>query len=126
MAKKMKTIDGKAIAAKKLLSLKEKIDEKNLEPAIAVILVGADAPSHLYVKLKEKAAKEIGVELRIYRFDESAPQEEIAASIDFLNVDPVGHIMFNKQEFVGSDVSDIADTAGNQVVHADNLDTVFQ
>lgn len=87
----MKIIDGKTIAAKKLLAVKEDVIESNLEPALAVILVGDNPASHLYVKLKEKAAKEIGVELRKYLFDVDAPKEELAASINFLNADPDTH-----------------------------------
>ena len=87
----MKKIDGKAIAAKKLLALRERVEESAIEPAIAAILVGDDAPSHLYVKLKEKAAKEIGVELRKYVFEKHVSQEELAASIAFLNTDTDTH-----------------------------------
>lgn len=87
----MKKIDGKMIAAKKLLAAQEKIDEFSLEPALAVILVGDDAPSHLYVRLKEKAAKEIGIELRTYFFAKNASREEIETGITFLNDDPQTH-----------------------------------
>ncbi len=87
----MKKIDGKAIAAKKLMALKDDIAEHGLAPALGVILVGDDAPSHLYVKLKEKAAKEIGVELRKYIFDAHVSPEELHASIAFLNTDPDTH-----------------------------------
>jgi methylenetetrahydrofolate dehydrogenase (NADP+) / methenyltetrahydrofolate cyclohydrolase len=87
----MKEINGKKIAAKKLLTLKDQIDDMNLQPAVAVILIGDDAPSHLYVKLKERSAKEIGIELRKYVFDAHATQREIETSVDFLNSDPDTH-----------------------------------
>lgn len=87
----MKKIDGKEIAAKKLLALKERVESMSSEPALGVILVGDDAPSHLYVKLKEKAAKEVGVELRKYVFDKDVSKEELRASIEFLNLDQDTH-----------------------------------
>lgn len=87
----MKLIDGKMIAAKKLLAVKEMIEESGLEPNLAVVLVGDDPASHLYVKLKEKAAKEVGVELRKYLCDANTSYENIAQSIAFLNNDPDTH-----------------------------------
>lgn len=87
----MKKIDGKAIAAKKLLSLQEEIKSLDIEPALSVVLVGDDAPSQLYVKLKEKAAKEVGIEFRKYVFNQNISKEELEASIDFLNGDSDTH-----------------------------------
>ncbi|MEA3322678.1 MAG: bifunctional 5,10-methylenetetrahydrofolate dehydrogenase/5,10-methenyltetrahydrofolate cyclohydrolase [Patescibacteria group bacterium] len=87
----MKTIDGKKIAAKKLLALKDEINEMEAEPTLAVILIGDDPASHLYVDHKEKAAKEIGIELRKYLFDENVVREDVKASIEFLNSDPETH-----------------------------------
>jgi len=83
----MEILDGKKIAAKKLLALKESIAKSGREPQFAVILVGDDEASHLYVKLKEKAAKEVGIELRKYLFAENAVQEEILTCVNFLNSD---------------------------------------
>ena len=87
----MKVIDGKNIAAKKLLAIKDVIEENALEPTLAVVLVGDDPASHLYVKLKEKAAKEVGIELRKYVCEAHTSREAIAQSIDFLNRDPDTH-----------------------------------
>lgn len=87
----MKKIDGKNIAAQKLLAVQEDIEECGLEPALAAILIGDDAPSHLYVKLKQKAAKEVGIELRTYIFPSHISRDDIATSITFLNQDPDTH-----------------------------------
>lgn len=84
----MKILDGKKIAAQKSLTLKESIIKSEKEPQFAVILVGDDKASHLYVKLKEKEAKKVGIELRKYLFTNNAVQEEILTCIDFLNNDP--------------------------------------
>jgi methylenetetrahydrofolate dehydrogenase (NADP+)/methenyltetrahydrofolate cyclohydrolase len=87
----MKLIDGKMIAAKKLLTVKEIIENEELAPALAVVLVGNDPASHLYVKLKQKAAKEVGIELRTYFCEALTSRDEIVQSINFLNADPDTH-----------------------------------
>ena len=87
----MKTIDGKEIAAKKLLKVKETVNRFEIEPALAVVLIGNDPASHVYVNLKEKAAKSIGVELRKYIFDKDVSKEEIKTVITFLNDDKDTH-----------------------------------
>lgn len=83
----MKFINGKKIAEKKLVILKEKVAKLKKELALAVILVGNDPASHLYVKLKEKKAREMGIELRKYIFDEKTNEAEILTCLDFLNQD---------------------------------------
>lgn len=87
----MKTIDGKEIAAKKLLKVKETVNRFEIEPALAVVLIGDDPASHVYVNLKEKAAKSVGVELRKYIFDKDVSKEEIKTVITFLNGDKDTH-----------------------------------
>ena len=67
-------IDGKKTAAelreqlkKKVLELKSKYNEV---PGLTVILVGEDPPSKIYVKNKEKFAKEIGMNSEVIRYPE--------------------------------------------------------
>ena len=83
----MKKIDGKKIATNKLTQVKETVDKLEVEPALAVVLVGDDDASHLYVKLKEKAAKGVGVELRKYTFDKDVSKAQLQSAIEFLNND---------------------------------------
>ncbi|MCK4635711.1 MAG: bifunctional 5,10-methylenetetrahydrofolate dehydrogenase/5,10-methenyltetrahydrofolate cyclohydrolase [Candidatus Moranbacteria bacterium] len=83
----MKLLDGKKIADKKVDVLAEKVSTLNKQLALAVILVGNDSASHLYVKLKEKKAKEIGIELRKYIFNSRSDEKEILDCINFLNND---------------------------------------
>ena len=54
-------INGKELAKKLRLNLKEKIEEEGLKPKLAVILLGNDEASKLYVKIKSKACNEVGV-----------------------------------------------------------------
>ncbi len=83
----MKLIDGKKIAAQKMAQTKETVELLDVEPSLAVLLIGDDPASHLYVKLKERAAKEIGIELRKYTFDKDVSKEEVKSAIEFLNND---------------------------------------
>jgi methylenetetrahydrofolate dehydrogenase (NADP+)/methenyltetrahydrofolate cyclohydrolase len=83
----MKFINGKKIAAQKMTVLKEVIEQINVEPTLAVVLIGDDPASHLYVRLKEKAAKNIGIELRKYIFDRNISKKDVVDAIEFLNND---------------------------------------
>ena len=85
----MKIIDGKALAAKMRAQLKEKIDASELKPGLAVVLVGEDPASQIYVRNKIKACDEIGVKSYAYRLPADTSQkqledllEELAASKD--------------------------------------------
>ena len=65
-------IDGKKIATELREELKKKVVELkstyNATPGLAVILVGEDAPSKIYVKNKEKFAKEVGMNSEVIRY----------------------------------------------------------
>ncbi len=84
----MKIIDGHKIADKVKDSLAKKIFQyRQLRPNLAIILVGQREDSSLYVKLKERAAKEVGIDTNLYKLDEAAKEEEICLVIDYLNKD---------------------------------------
>ena len=57
----MKLIDGKAIAAELREELKAKIAQKTKRPGLAVVIVGEDPASRIYVRNKIKACGELGV-----------------------------------------------------------------
>ncbi|NCN25523.1 hypothetical protein COT94_02490 [Candidatus Falkowbacteria bacterium CG10_big_fil_rev_8_21_14_0_10_37_14] len=85
----MELINGKELARQ----IEDGIaGEINLHPAsrpnLAIILVGNRPDSTLYVRLKEKTAKEVGIDTHIYRLEEAtATQEELLEVIKFLNND---------------------------------------
>jgi len=83
----MKIINGKKIADKILADLKKEIEEKKLQPCLAVILVGDDAASRLYVQKKEQAAQKIGIEIKKYNLSEQTSEKEILDLIGSLNQD---------------------------------------
>lgn len=89
----MKLLDGKALAAKIRAEVKQEIQTRGLQPGLAAILVGEDPASHLYVSLKEKACKEVGIEFHVYKFLATETAANIATTIEFLNKDPDIHGM---------------------------------
>jgi len=90
-----KIIDGKAFAE----ALRGRIgadvarlkDEHGLTPGLAVVLVGDDPASQVYVRNKGKAAAEAGITATDHRLDASTSQEELVALVEQLNGDPAVH-----------------------------------
>ncbi|MBO2552003.1 bifunctional methylenetetrahydrofolate dehydrogenase/methenyltetrahydrofolate cyclohydrolase FolD [Shewanella algae] len=84
-------IDGKAIAQSIRQQLKQKVAARQAAgqriPGLAVILVGADPASQVYVGSKRKACEEVGFISRSYDLPESTSEEELLALIDSLNED---------------------------------------
>lgn len=84
----MKLIDGKETAKKIRIGLKEEVDElkKNgINPKLAVIMVGDDKASAVYVRNKSKACEEIGIEFEEFLMGTTTTQEELISLIDKLN-----------------------------------------
>ena len=86
-----KLIDGKAISAQIRCEIAEgaaKFKEKyGRAPGLAVILVGEDPASQVYVRNKEKACAEVGFYSEVYRLSADTTQDELNALIDKLNAD---------------------------------------
>lgn len=83
-------IDGKKISQEIKDELKEKVaalKNKGIEIALAVIQVGNDPASSVYVGNKKKACAYIGIRSESYELPESTSQEELLALIDRLNKD---------------------------------------
>ena len=85
-------IDGKAMAASIRTEIKEQVEalvEKGgRRPGLAVILVGKDPASQIYVRNKHRACEDCGFESFAYEKDESITQKELNDLIDTLNADP--------------------------------------
>lgn len=88
MTIKTQTLDGKALAEKIKLEVRHVIVGKKLTPNLAVILIGDDPASHLYVRIKEKACHLVGIEFHKYLFQSNYTEQEIIETINFLNNDP--------------------------------------
>jgi len=83
----MKLLEGKRISEKILKNLKNRIKKEKLKPALAVILIGDDKASEIYVKLKKKAAERIGVAFKLFKFKKNANENKIISTIKELNQD---------------------------------------
>lgn len=88
-------ISGREISEEIRAELKQNvaklIDETGVTPGLAVILVGADAASQMYVGMKNKAAHAMGIHSRQIDLEEAATEEELLGVIDGLNADPAIH-----------------------------------
>ena len=88
-------IDGKAFAAR----LREKVthqvatlrESHGLTPGLAVVLVGENAASQVYVRNKEQQALKAGISSFAHRLPDTVSQEELLGLIDRLNQDPEVH-----------------------------------
>ena len=82
-------IDGKKVAADLRADLKKKVAELKSTyktvPGLTVILVGEDAPSKIYVKNKEKFAKEVGLNSEVIRYPENLEEKVLLDKIEELN-----------------------------------------
>lgn len=83
----LEILDGKTLALELRSKLRFIVVEKNITPTLAVILVGNDPASELYVNLKTKAAQEIGIMVSLYRFPTSVTESELCTTLDWLNQD---------------------------------------
>lgn len=84
-------IDGKRIAQEIKDELKEqtaKLKEQGIKGCLAVIQVGADPASSVYVRNKKRACAYIGIESRSYELEEATTQEQLLELIGQLNNDP--------------------------------------
>jgi methylenetetrahydrofolate dehydrogenase (NADP+)/methenyltetrahydrofolate cyclohydrolase len=84
-------IDGKDIAANVRAQLKEDVAAMSKPPGLAVILVGDDPASHVYVRNKIRACQEVGIQSYEAKLPAKAAQAEVAAEIEAFNSNPNVH-----------------------------------
>ena len=80
-------IDGKKIAADIRNELKERVANMPQKPVLAVVLVGDDPASQIYVRHKIKTAEEIGVRVKLHQMSSDMTEEALIAFIRDLNED---------------------------------------
>ena len=83
-----KIIDGKKIADKISNELKAKVKKLDIKPSLAVIIVGNDEASKIYVKNKVKRAEDIGFNSILKELPEKTSKEELLKTIKELNDNP--------------------------------------
>lgn len=88
-------IDGKVVAAKVKEGLKASVEalrrDKGIIPKVSVILVGDNPASAAYVRGKEKACMEAGIEATVHRLPESVDEKALLDLIDSINADGSVH-----------------------------------
>ena len=87
----IKLIDGRKLAEKVkdkiALEVFDSVKNGETHPSLAIILVGSRPDSQLYVRLKEREAKKLGIDTYLYELDETTSEDEIIETIKFLNND---------------------------------------
>lgn len=88
-------IDGKAVAKEVQQHIKEEVDglerRWGLAPGLAVVLVGDDPASHIYVRNKEKACKEVGIRSFEHLLPATITERDLLALVHQLNKDRKVH-----------------------------------
>ena len=80
-----KIIDGKRVAAKFLENIRKRASQSKEKPGLAIVLVGNNPASEIYVGAKEKTCKSVGVNCERYNLDENIKQIDLLKIIDELN-----------------------------------------
>ena len=84
-------IDGKKIAAELREELRKEVSELkskyNRVPGLTVILIGEDAPSQIYVRNKERSAKEVGLKSEVIKYPDTVEEKTVLNKIEELNND---------------------------------------
>lgn len=87
-------MDGKALAAQLMASLQDRVaalKARGVQPGLAVVLVGEDPASQIYVRNKERACQELSLHSETIRLSADTTQAALEAQIDRLNADPRIH-----------------------------------
>ena len=134
----MNLIDGKKIAAELKNKLKVEVDgiKKKFKkvPGLTVILIGDLAPSQIYVKNKEKSAKEVGLNSEVIRYANDVDENTILKKINDLNEDKsVSGILvqlplpkhINKKKVIES-ISPSKDVDGFHPMNVGNLSSGYE
>lgn len=80
-------IDGRKLADEIQADIAKEIYDKHLRPNLAVVLVGDDPASHLYVNKKKEACAKVGIEFHGYNMDQNSTTEQVLETVNFLNKD---------------------------------------
>ena len=131
-------IDGKKVAAELREELKKEVSDlkakTNKVPGLTVVLIGDMAPSQIYVRMKEKAANEVGLKSEVIRYPEAVEEKTVLDKIDELNKDvSVSGILvqlplpkhIDKQKVIEA-ISPTKDVDGFHPVNVGNLSSGYE
>ncbi|MEC7987210.1 MAG: bifunctional methylenetetrahydrofolate dehydrogenase/methenyltetrahydrofolate cyclohydrolase FolD [Myxococcota bacterium] len=80
-------LNGRALAKKVFLSLREELDQSESKPGLAVVLIGEDPASQVYVSRKHKRAARLGFYQETHRLPVDTSQADLLSMVDRLNRD---------------------------------------
>ena len=89
-----RVIDGSAVGKAIREELKAEVAQlkaRGVTPGLTVVIVGEDPASRVYVRMKGKAADELGMQSDTIRLPATTPEAELLALVDRLNADPAVH-----------------------------------
>jgi len=90
-----KLIDGKKLADEVIAGVKSEVETLKSAgcpaPALVVVMVGGNPASESYIKRKEKAASECGIQTRVVKLDDTITEMDLLAEVHKLNNDPEVH-----------------------------------
>lgn len=81
-------LDGRKPAEKLRNWVKDKIQTVNLSPKLAVVVVGDDPASKVYVRNKQRACKAVGIDSQVIRLPEDSATRDVVDAVSLLSVDP--------------------------------------
>ncbi|MDD2473260.1 MULTISPECIES: bifunctional methylenetetrahydrofolate dehydrogenase/methenyltetrahydrofolate cyclohydrolase FolD [unclassified Methanoculleus] len=81
-------LDGKATSEKRLEILKEEIEESELYPRLATVIVGEDPASQMYVRMKHRTCERVGIGSVGIELQKDASTERVLEAVARLNNDP--------------------------------------
>lgn len=84
----MQILDGKKVSEKILDNLKKEIKKANLKLRLAVVQVGKNPVSRVYIESKRKAAEKLGMNFKLYQFDEKIRPDDLKKEIERIVGDP--------------------------------------
>lgn len=80
-------LDGKKVSNEIIEKLKKKIEDENLKHEFAIIWIGNDSASEIYVRNKLKKCEYVGINAKLYHLDEDVSENDVLNLIDKLNYD---------------------------------------
>ncbi|MBW2981670.1 bifunctional methylenetetrahydrofolate dehydrogenase/methenyltetrahydrofolate cyclohydrolase FolD [Candidatus Woesearchaeota archaeon] len=83
----MQLLDGEKVSNEIMENVKQEVSSLGNSPGLAVILIGEDKASKIYVNIKSKKCKEVGMESYKYELSEDTSEEEVLKLIEELNKD---------------------------------------
>lgn len=127
----VKIIDGKKIAEKIKSEIVKEMLRLNIKIGLTIVLVGKRKDSMLYVNLKEREARKIGIDAHVFAFENDTTEEQILNIIDFLNKDDLVNAIIvqfplPKKMNVNKIVKSINPKKDVDSFHPENLKNMFE